>query len=49
MTDQGCVRDVLSKDYALSFDDEEVDQLLYIIEGGFESLFGDLVVSSWAD
>jgi len=35
---------VLSEQDALEFNDEEVDQLFEIVEGGFKGLLGDLVV-----
>ena len=37
---------VLSKQDALEFNDEEVDQLFEIVKGGFKGLLGDLVVSA---
>jgi len=48
-THQSSVGDVLSKDYSLSLDNEEVDELLNVIERGLEGFLGDLVVFSWAD
>jgi len=43
------VGDVLSKDYSLGLDDEEIDELLNIVKSGFEGLLGNLVVSFGAD
>lgn len=40
---------MLSKDYSLKLNYEEVDELLDIVERGLESLLWDLVVSFRAD
>ena len=41
--------DILGKDNALNLDDEEVDEVFKVVEGGFQCFLRDLVVFSGAD
>ena len=48
-TNSNCSGRSLSEEYALGFDDKEVDQLLNVVQCSFERLLGDCVVAAWAD
>lgn len=41
--------DILSKDNTLDLDDEEIDELLHILDGGLESLLWNGVIISWTE
>lgn len=42
-------KDILCEDDSLSFDDEEVDEVLEILERSFQRLLRNSVVLSWSD
>lgn len=44
-----CGEKILSKDYTLTLNDEEVDQLFDIIEKGFESFAWDSVIATGSE